>query len=57
MYNILTELKKNIGICLVCVWVFFSFKAGEEGSRALEWCPQKWIIIVSMEEEGISKLG
>lgn len=59
MYNILTELKKNIGIWFV-VFVFFSFlffKAGKEGSRALERCPQKCIIIVGMEEEGNSKLG
>lgn len=57
MYNILTELKMNIGICLVCLFFFFFFKAGKEGSRALERCPQKCIIIVGMEEEGISKLG
>lgn len=49
MYNILTELKENIE-----TWVFFS-KAGKEGLRALEWCPQKCISTVDMEEEGISK--
>lgn len=51
MYNILTELKKSTEI-----WRFFP-KAGKEGSRALEWCPQKCIFIVGIEEEGIRKQG
>lgn len=52
MYNILTELKKNRDLGF-----FFFLKAGKEGMRALEWCPQKCIFLVGMEEEGISKQG